>query len=62
MARNILIRFTDAQAKALEQYKAKTGCNLNEAVRRAVEDRYVSPTGYERLLLDEALDSGKAVA
>ena len=58
--RDILVRFTPEQAAALRLYKEKTGCSVSEAVRRAVQERYVTPTGYEAELLTTELETGKA--
>jgi hypothetical protein len=57
---NRVIAFTPEQDAALRLYKEKTGCSVSEAVRRAVEDRYVSPSGYEAELITTELETGKA--
>ena len=39
MSRDIVVRFPDATAKALDAHKARTGVSISETIRRAVRDR-----------------------
>ena len=59
---NRVIAFTPEQDAALRLYKEKTGCSVSEAVRRAVQERYVTPTGGDAELLTIELETGKAAA